>query len=69
MVRRAERRVVELYNQGRIKNKQILSYLNRFSTLCFVLEIREGQSAGGAAPILAKNSAGNNNPKRRNKTV
>jgi cob(I)alamin adenosyltransferase len=69
VVRRAERRVVELYDQGELKNKQILSYLNRFSTLCFVLEIRECQSAGGAAPILAKNSAGNNNPKRRNKTA
>jgi len=42
--------------------------LNRFSTLCFVLEIREGQSAEGASPILAKNSIGNN-PKRRNKTI
>jgi cob(I)alamin adenosyltransferase len=59
IVRRAERRLVELFDHGDIKNKQVLSYLNRFSSLCFVLEMRESQAAGGTTPILAKNSISN----------
>jgi len=59
VVRRAERRVVELFVRGELKNEQILKYLNRFSSLCFALEIREGQSAGISSPTLAKNSVSN----------
>jgi cob(I)alamin adenosyltransferase len=39
VVRRAERRAVELFQNDLIKNKQILKYLNRLSSLCFVLEL------------------------------
>jgi cob(I)alamin adenosyltransferase len=39
IVRRAERRVVELY-------PALLAYLNRLSSLCFALELLENQHAG-----------------------
>lgn len=41
IVRRAERRVAELIHRGDIGNPDLLRYLNRLSSLCFVLEIRE----------------------------
>ena len=44
VVRRAERRVVELYHQGGIQNPLILSYFNRLSSLCFVLELLENST-------------------------
>ncbi|HTX80373.1 MAG TPA: cob(I)yrinic acid a,c-diamide adenosyltransferase [Longilinea sp.] len=59
IVRRAERRAVELFNRGDLKNEQVLCYLNRFSSLCFVLEIRESQGGGISSPTLAKNSVKN----------
>jgi cob(I)alamin adenosyltransferase len=46
MVRRSERRVVELFDRGEIKNMVIMRYLNRLSTLCFALEILENGFAG-----------------------
>ncbi|GAB4431853.1 MAG: cob(I)yrinic acid a,c-diamide adenosyltransferase [Anaerolineales bacterium] len=46
IVRRAERRVTELFEVGEIKNKELLRYINRLSSLCFVLELLENQSAG-----------------------
>jgi cob(I)alamin adenosyltransferase len=46
IVRRAERRVVELGNQGEISNEVMLPYLNRLSLLCFLLELAENQSTG-----------------------
>lgn len=39
IVRRAERRVVELYDRGMITNPYLSAYLNRLSSLCFVLEL------------------------------
>ena len=57
IVRRAERRVAELLARGDISNANLLAYLNRLSSLCFVLELYANQSAG-AAPTLAKNKAG-----------
>jgi len=53
IVRRAERRVAEWLTAGEIKNPAILQYLNRLSSLCFVLELLENQSAGHDT-ILAK---------------
>ncbi|UCD98717.1 MAG: cob(I)yrinic acid a,c-diamide adenosyltransferase [Chloroflexota bacterium] len=44
IVRRAERRVSELLHAGEIENQQILPYLNRLSSLCFVLELLENNS-------------------------
>lgn len=46
VVRRAERRVVELFDAGEIKNPDLQKYLNRLSSLLFVLELIENQSAG-----------------------
>lgn len=46
VVRRAERRVSELLERGDISNEDILKYLNRLSSLCFVMELFEnGQSS------------------------
>jgi len=46
VIRRAERRVVELFDLGEIANPDLQRYLNRLSSLCFVLELLENQSAG-----------------------
>ena len=46
VVRRAERRVVALFDAGEIKNADLQRYLNRLSSLCFVLELLENQSSG-----------------------
>lgn len=46
VVRRAERRVSELLDSGELDNPVLLQYLNRLSSLCFVLELHENQSAG-----------------------
>lgn len=46
IVRRAERRVAELLDSGEIENKVLLYYLNRLSSLCFVLELFENQQSG-----------------------
>jgi cob(I)alamin adenosyltransferase len=54
IIRRAERRVAELVHSGDIENIQILRYLNRLSSLCFVLELLENQAAGKSKPSLAK---------------
>jgi cob(I)alamin adenosyltransferase len=45
IVRRAERRVAELQLTGTVENQQILPYLNRLSSLCFVLELKEIKSS------------------------
>lgn len=45
IVRRAERRVAELHLAGKVDNQQILPYLNRLSSLCFVLELLENKSS------------------------
>ena len=46
VVRRAERRVVELFDAEEIKNPELQRYLNRLSSLCFVLELLENKAAG-----------------------
>ncbi len=53
-VRRAERRMVKLWNEAQINNPNILPYLNRLSSFCFVLELVEIQQAGFGDPTLAK---------------
>jgi len=45
-VRRAERRIASLLDAGEIDNAELLRYLNRLSSLCFVLELYETQHAG-----------------------
>jgi cob(I)alamin adenosyltransferase len=54
IVRRAERRVVELYNASEIQNPYILQYLNRLSSLCFVLELLENQHTGHKTTLAKK---------------
>ena len=46
VVRRAERRVVVLFDEGEITNPDLQRYLNRLSSLCFVLELLENRNAG-----------------------
>jgi len=41
IVRRAERRVVGLRDDGLVANDELIRYLNRLSSLCFVLARRE----------------------------
>jgi len=43
IVRRAERNIVRLFDEGGIQNLQLLAFYNRLSTLCFYLEIHEDQ--------------------------
>jgi len=46
IVRRAERRVVNLFDDKEIINADLQRYLNRLSSLCFALELLENQHAG-----------------------
>ena len=46
VTRRAERRVAELLDNEELENKELLRYLNRLSSLCFVLELVENQFEG-----------------------
>lgn len=54
VVRRAERRVADLYHRKEIINPDLLRYLNRLSSLCFLLEIREVQISGKSGITLAR---------------
>lgn len=58
VVRRAERRVAELFQRGQIENGRLLGYMNRLSSLCFLLELRENQADGHAASTLARPESG-----------
>ena len=53
VVRRAERHAVKLQDEGLIDAPEVLAYLNRLSSLCFVLELYELD----APPTLAKDEA------------
>ncbi len=54
VVRRAERRAAALLHRGDMTNPELLRYLNRLSSLCFVLELRENQIVGNTKITLAK---------------
>jgi cob(I)alamin adenosyltransferase len=54
IVRRAERRIASLLHEGAVENPYLLRYLNRLSSLCFVLELHENRLAGKNNPNLAK---------------
>ena len=54
ITRRAERRVVYLFLNGDLENEALMRYLNRLSSLCFVLELVENQAVGKDSPTLAK---------------
>jgi cob(I)alamin adenosyltransferase len=46
IVRRAERRVIALLNAGGITKEVLLAYLNRLSSLIFILEVYESSISG-----------------------
>lgn len=54
IVRRSERRVVELFKTGEIQNPLILQYLNRLSSVCFALELLENQFTGHKTTLAKK---------------
>jgi cob(I)alamin adenosyltransferase len=54
IVRRAERQVAGLFHSKLVENPELLRYLNRLSSLCFVLELSENQSWVNATPTLAR---------------
>ena len=54
IVRRAERRVSELFSLNELENENLLSYLNRLSSLCFVLELYENNLIGKGNQTLVK---------------
>jgi cob(I)alamin adenosyltransferase len=56
IIRRAERRVTALFHQGVLDNPDILSYLNRLSSLCFVMEVWTTLKDGNSDLTLAKTS-------------
>ncbi len=56
LVRRAERRVALLHHTGELENPELLGYLNRLSSLCFVLELAENRHAGDKPNTYAKDS-------------
>jgi cob(I)alamin adenosyltransferase len=53
VVRRAERRVAKLVLEGDLENPQLLVYLNRLSSLCFVLSLWANVQEGIDRPSLA----------------
>jgi cob(I)alamin adenosyltransferase len=54
VVRRAERRVAELVDRGEVTGTVILPYLNRLSSLCFVLELEANHEAGKETSLAGK---------------
>lgn len=52
--RRAERRAVEMTDKGFLNNPYIIAYLNRLSSLLFVLELFELKTSLPATPSQAK---------------
>ena len=54
IVRRAERVVVHLLHDGIIENIQLVRYLNRLSSLLFVLSLFENAQGGASRVTLAK---------------
>jgi cob(I)alamin adenosyltransferase len=51
VVRRAERRAAALLHMGEVRNPELLNYLNRLSSLCFVLELLENRHSGRATSL------------------
>jgi cob(I)alamin adenosyltransferase len=54
VVRRAERVVVELNSVIALGNPFLVQYLNRLSSLCFLLALNENQTDGTGGPTLAR---------------
>ncbi len=58
LVRRAERRLARLVHDGEVENKELLRYLNRLSSLLYILELHENATAGTTQPTLAAGETG-----------
>lgn len=54
LIRKSERRMTELFENDEIKNIQLLRFLNRLSSLFFVLELYENQISGIENQTLVK---------------
>jgi len=54
ITRRAERRAAELVDRGDLHNQQVLRYLNRLSSLFFVMELEQIQTEARTTPTMAK---------------
>lgn len=50
VVRRAERHLATMMLDGQLENPELLRYLNRLSSLCFVLELLENHEASRRGP-------------------
>jgi cob(I)alamin adenosyltransferase len=57
VVRRAERLAVRLADGGELGNRHVVCYLNRLSSLLFVLACQEDRAATGASSTLATGEA------------
>lgn len=53
-IRRAERKLTELYDHELVKNKHLLGFVNRLSSLLFVLELYENSISGKGSQTLVK---------------
>jgi cob(I)alamin adenosyltransferase len=54
IIRRAERHIASLIHQDLLENLEILRYINRLSSLCFVLELYENQNPDKTSPTMAE---------------
>lgn len=54
IVRRAERRMTELLARGDVHNPNLIQYLNRLSSLLFVMELVENKAGGNPEITRAK---------------
>jgi cob(I)alamin adenosyltransferase len=57
VIRRAERLAAGLVHGGLLENEQVLPYLNRLSSLLFVMALFEDQAVAGMGTTLAKDGA------------
>ena len=64
VVRRGERHAVALQREGLLANEQILRYLNRLSSLLFILARFEEQAAGTTATRAKANEDRSNSSRR-----
>jgi cob(I)alamin adenosyltransferase len=56
IVRRGERLIAQLDHEDELENPHLLPYLNRLSSLCFILALRENAQVGNTSPSMAKPS-------------
>lgn len=54
VTRRAERRLVEMFDTGLVRNQSLIKFLNRLSSLLFILEIYENSVVGETGQTLVK---------------